>query len=231
MNLLDATVDALRLLVFGDAALWRIVLTSLKVSIAGLVLAAPFAILTGYAVAVGRFPGKRVAVLLLQTALSIPTVVVGLVLYMLLSRSGPWGQFELLFTTSGMAIGQALLAFPVLAAFTLSAVQATDPRAWETAVALGANRALVMMTVLHEARFAVMAAVVNGFGRAISEVGAALMIGGNIAEHTRTMTTAIALETSKGEFAQGIALGIVLVLVALAVNVALAVLQGRGGLR
>ena len=128
-----------------------------------------------------------------------------------------------------MILGQILIAFPVLASFALAAIQSADPRIRETATSLGATRWQAAWTLLREVRFGVLAGVCNGFGRVISEVGAALMLGGNIAGATRTMTTAIALETSKGEFAQGIALGLVLMALALAINVAFALLQGRGG--
>jgi len=158
-------------------------------------------------------------------------VVVGLVLYMLLSRQGPAGSLALLFTQDAMILGQAILAFPIVVAYTVSAVQGADPRVHETAICLGAGRLRAALTILNETRFAVMAGVINGFGRAISEVGCALMIGGNIAGVTRNITTAIALETSKGEFAQGIALGMVLVVLALGVNVALALVQGEGGMK
>jgi tungstate transport system permease protein len=132
----------------------------------------------------------------------------------------------MLFTQSGIVMGQVLIVLPVLTAFSRAAIQAADPRIAETAVTLGASRWRVMATVLHEVRFGVMAAIITGFGRVISEVGCAIMVGGNIAGDTRTITTAIALETSKGEFAQGIALGIVLVAVALAINALLLLLQG-----
>ena len=168
---------------------------------------------------------------LLQSMLAFPAVVVGLVLYMLLSRQGPFGSLQLLFTQDAMILGQAILAFPILAAFTVSAVQGADPRAHETAVSLGAGPWRAALTTLNEVRFGVMAAVINGFGRAISEVGCALMIGGNIAGVTRNITTAIALETSKGEFVQGIALGVVLVALALGVNFVMAMLQGEGGMK
>jgi tungstate transport system permease protein len=170
-------------------------------------------------------------VVTVQSLLSFPTVVVGLVLYMLLSRQGPLGGWQLLFTQDAMILGQAILAFPILTAFTLSAVQGADPRVHETAIGLGAGAWRAALTTLNEVRFAVMAAVLNGFGRAVSEVGCALMIGGNIAGLTRNITTAIALETSTGEFAQGIALGFVLMLFALGVNAALAYLQGEGGMK
>jgi tungstate transport system permease protein len=231
VNLADAFAQAVSLLLTGDAALWRIVATTLAISLGGLALATGPALVVGYVIAIRQFPGKRAAVTLVQTMLSLPTVVVGLVLYLLLSRAGPLGGLGLLFTPQGMMLGQAIIAFPVLTAFTLAAVQALDRQAHETAIALGASPLGAFATVIREARFGVMAAVVNGFGRVISEVGAALMIGGNILGMTRTMTTAIALETSKGEFAQGIALGLVLIVVALAINFALSLLQGRGGMR
>jgi tungstate transport system permease protein len=153
-------------------------------------------------------------------------VLIGLLLYLLLSRHGPLGSLQWLFSQPGVMAGQFIIAVPVLVAFTLAAVQAADPRYAETAIAHGASSWRVMTTVLHEARFGVMAAIISGFGRVISEVGCALMVGGNIAGETRTITTAIALETSKGEFAQGIALGMVLVAIALLMNGALMLLQG-----
>jgi len=151
------------------------------------------------------------------------------VLYLVLSRRGPLGAWQLLFTPEAMILGQIVIALPVLAAFTLAAVQGADPRIRDTALSLGAARMRAACTLLFETRFAIFAAVCQGFGRVISEVGCALMVGGNIAGSTRTITTAIALETSKGDFSQGIALGFVLLVLAVGVNVALAVLQGRGG--
>lgn len=226
MNLLDAIQGAFALFLSGDAALWRIIWISLKTALVGLLLAAPVAVVAGYAIAAHRFPGRRLVIWLAQAALSLPTVLIGLILYLLLSRHGPLGALQWLFTQSGVIAGQFVIAVPVLVAFTLAAVQAADPRYAETAIAHGASRWRVMVTVLYEVRFGVMAAIISGFGRVISEVGCALMVGGNIAGETRTITTAIALETSKGEFAQGIALGMVLVAIALAMNGALMLLQG-----
>jgi tungstate transport system permease protein len=227
MPLLDATREAFVLLLTGDPALWTIVWVSVKTSMAGLVLASAPAIGLGYLIAMHRFPGRRVAIWLAQAALSLPTVLIGLLLYLLLSRHGPMGGLQWLFTQPGMVAGQFVIALPVLLAFTLAAVQAADPRYAETAVAHGASRLRVMFTILHEVRFGVMAAVISGFGRVISEVGCALMVGGNIEGATRTITTAITLETSKGEFAEGIALGIVLVTIALVMNGLLVLLQGE----
>ena len=226
MSLVDATAAAFGLLVSGDPVLWQIIWVSVKTSVVGLLFATPVAVLIGYGIASYRFPGRRIAIWLAQAALSLPTVLIGLLLYLLLSRQGPWGALQWLFTQPGIILGQFIIAMPVLVAFTLAAVQAADPRFAETAIAHGASSWRVMTTVLHEVRFGVMAAVISGFGRVISEVGCALMVGGNIAGETRTITTAIALETSKGEFAQGIALGIVLVAIALLMNGALMLLQG-----
>jgi len=227
MGLLEATTGAFALLWSGDAALWQIVWVSVKTTLSGLVLATPPAVVLGYLIAMHRFPGRRIVVWLAQAALSLPTVLIGLLLYLMLSRRGPLGDLGWLFSQPGIIAGQCLIGLPVLLAFTLAAVQALDPRYAETALAHGASPLRVMFSVLHEARYGVMAAVISGFGRVISEVGCALMVGGNIEGHTRTITTAIALETSKGEFAQGIALGIVLVTLALAMNGVLVLLQGE----
>lgn len=226
MSLIDATKDAFGLLFSGDPVLWQIVWITLKTSVVGLILATPIAVLIGYLIATHDFVGRRIVIWLAQAALSLPTVLIGLLLYLMLSRSGPLGAWQWLFTQTGIIAGQVLIVLPVLIAFTLSAVQAADPRLAETAIAHGASRWRVMLTVLHEVRFGVMAAVINGFGRAISEVGCAMMVGGNIAGDTRTITTAIALETSKGEFAQGIALGIMLIAFALLINAGMMLLQG-----
>lgn len=231
MDIIESTRQAFALLFSGDAELWTIIWISLRVSLTALALATPPAVVLGYALAQQRFPGRRVIVVLIQGLLSFPTVVVGLILYILLTRQGPLGSWQLLFTQDAMIMGQAVIAFPVLAAFALSAVQGADPRAHETAVSLGASPLRAALTTLLEVRFAVVAGVFNGFGRVISEVGCAMMVGGNIAGVTRNIPTAIALETSKGDFAQGIALGVVLMVFALGISIALGLLQGRGGLK
>lgn len=226
MPLTDAIQSAFALLFSGDAALWQVIGVSLKTTLAALVIATPIAVVAGYGLASHFFPGRRIVIWLVQASLSLPTVLIGLLLYLLLTRQGPLGGLHWLFSQSGIIAGQVLIALPVLVAFSLAATQAADPRIAETAVTLGASRWGTMRTVLHEVRFGIMAAVISGFGRIISEVGCAIMIGGNIAGETRTMTTAIALQTSKGEFAQGIALGIVLITIALLVNAGLVLAQG-----
>ena len=231
MTLWQTTQQAFVLLFSGDPELWRIIYVSLRVSLIALLAITPICIAAGFMLAMTEFPGRRLLVILVQSLLSFPTVVVGLLLYLLLSRQGLFGDWQLLFTQEAMIIGQAIIAFPVLVAFTLSAVQGADPRVHETALSLGATRLQAAFTTLREVRFGLMAAVFNGFGRVISEVGCALMVGGNIAGATRNIPTAIALETNKGEFAQGIALGVVLMALALGVNFSLALLQGKGGMK
>ena len=231
MELSTAIADAFQLLLRFDATLWSIIGVSMKVSLSALLIATPFAVALGFFLATIPFRGRRVCVIVLQSFLSFPTVVVGLVLYVLLARSGPLGDLGLLYTPEAMIAGQAVIAFPVLAAFTLAAVQGVDRIVRETALSLGASRGRAALTTLFEVRFAVMAGIFNGFGRVISEVGCAMMVGGNIAGLTRSIPTAISLETAKGEFAQGIALGMVLIVLSLGVNVALNYFQGEGGMK
>jgi tungstate transport system permease protein len=230
VDLLEPTRQAFALLLSGDAKLWGIIWISLWVALAAVAVTAPFAIAGGFALAKLKFAGRRVIIVLLQALLSFPTVVIGLVIYMLLSRRGPLGAFELLFTPWAIMFGYIVIALPIIIVFTVSAVQGADPRIYETARSLGARPLHAALTTLWEVRFAVMAGIVNAFGRVVSEVGCALLVGGNIAGLTRNIPTAIALETAKGDFTQGIALGMVLVVLAIAINVALASLQGRGGL-
>ena len=231
MDLLEPTRQAFALLLRGDPELLQIIWLSLWLSLSAIALITPPAVAFGVLLAKRRFPGQRALIVLVQALLSFPTVVLGLAIYMLLSRSGPLGAYELLFTPTAIVIGYMAIAFPILVVFTVSAVQGADPRVFETARSLGASRVRAAVTTLWEVRFGIMAAVVNAFGRVVSEVGCAIMVGGNIAGLTRNMPTAIALETSRGDFAQGIALGIVLMALALGINIALALLQGEGGLK
>jgi len=227
-SLTDATLEAFRLLFTGDPEVWGIIGLSLAVSCGAILLAVPPAIALAYAMSERRFPGRRALIVAMQSLLSFPTVVVGLVLYLMLSRRGPLGAWDLIFTPEAMVIGQFVIAFPILAALGFSALQKNDVRVRETALALGASPRQAMAMEFHEARFSIVAAVLAGFGRVISEVGCALMVGGNIAGHTRNIPTAIALETAKGKFAEGIALGVVLLVLALGVSAVLSHYQGRG---
>lgn len=231
MDLLEPTRRAFALLAAGDPRLLEAIWLSFWTSVVAIAIIAPPSVALGFLLARRRFPGQRALVVLAQALLSFPTVVIGLLIYMLLSRRGPLGFLELLFTPTAIILGYMMIALPILVVFTISAVQGADPRVYETARCLGAGIVRASATTLWEVRFGVAAAVVNGFGRVVSEVGAAIMVGGNIEGWTRNIPTAIALETSKGDFAQGIALGMVLMAVALGVNIALAALQGKGGLR
>ncbi|MFZ1344075.1 ABC transporter permease [Thiothrix eikelboomii] len=224
----SATWQALQLLLSGDTALWEIILISFRVSILAILLATPPALLMAFMLAFGQFPGRRLLIAIVNTALAIPAVVIGLTLYLLLSRSGPLGEWRLLFTQTAMVLGQIALAFPLLVAMAHTALQAADRRAWETARMLGASRLRAVWTLMYEVRFGLMSALLASFGRIIAEVGASMMLGGNILHYTRNIPTAIALETSKGEFAQGIALGLVLLLLAFALNLLLHYFQGKG---
>lgn len=230
-NLGQAVVEAAVLLVSGDAVLWSIIGISFSVSLRALALAAPLALLTAFVLAHTHFPGRRLLVTLANTLMAVPAVVVGLTLYLVLSRTGPLGAWNLLFTPSAMILGQILICLPLLVAMAHAAFQAGDRRAWETALTLGAPRWRAMATVMHEMRFGLLAALIAAFGRIIAEVGCSMMVGGNILYHTRNIPTAIALETSKGDYARGIALGFVLLAFALLLNVALGQAQGAGDVR
>ena len=227
-TLAEATGAALQLLISGDGELWRIIGISFKVSGTAILLATPPAVLTAFALAYLRFPGRRLFISFFSTLLSVPAVVVGLTLYLLLSNQGPLGDWRLLFTQSAMVMGQIVLAFPILVAMGHAALQATDRRAWETARTLGASPVRAFLVVLRETRFGLLAALLAAYGRIIAEVGASMMLGGNILNYTRNIPTAIALETSKGEFAQGIALGFILLLLAFTLNGFLQYAQGKG---
>lgn len=183
---------------------------TIKVGFWATILASLIGLPVGFLLAVGRFKGRGFAITLLQTSLGLPTVVIGLLAYGFLSRRGPLGFADLLFTPSAIVVGLVVLAVPLVAVFSMTSVASVDERVRETALTLGAPNRLVAWTVLREARFGMMAAVLAAFGRVSSEVGIAMMLGGNIEGYTRTLTTAIALESMKGEFGFGIALGVVL---------------------
>jgi tungstate transport system permease protein len=216
---------AISLIFSGDRDVFEAVWTSISVSSWSTVFAALMGIPIGLAVGLSQFSLKRVVITLLNTMTAVPTVVIGLVVYGFISRQGPFGGLELLFTTKAIIIGQTILAVPIVIGYTLSAVKGADVRVIPTALTLGASRLQGLVQLTREVRFGIMAAVIAGFSRVISEVGVAMMLGGNVRGFTRTMTTAIALETSKGEFAFGIALGIILMAVALLINFALNLVQ------
>ena len=226
-GLVGASIEALRLLFTGNREIWEIVAISFSVSFRAILYIVPLAVLVAFALAFGRFPGRRVLITIVNAFVALPAVVVGLLLYMLLSSSGPFGGWRLLFTQTAMIIGQMILAFPLLVAMIHVSLQSIDLSAWQTARTLGAGVLRAMFTIMREVRFGLIAAIVAGFGRVVSEVGCSIMVGGNILHHTRNIPTAIALETSKGEFEQGIALGVVLISLALVLNFAVATVRGR----
>jgi tungstate transport system permease protein len=223
----DSLLTAFELILGFDREVRMAVWTSLYTSSCSIAIAALFGVPIGLWLGLNRFRGRQLLIALLNTLMALPTVVVGLLLFGLLSRQGPLGPLGLLFTPLAMIAGQTVLAAPIVANLVLAAVTGADQRIINTALTLGASRLQAAIQLLREIRFGVMAAVIAGFGRVIAEVGVAMMLGGNIRNSTRTMTTAIALETSKGEFAFGLALGIILLSVALIVNLFLNALQQR----
>jgi tungstate transport system permease protein len=223
----DSLKTAFVLILSWDPEVYKTVWTSLYVSLIAIVFSTVAGVPAGMAIGLGQFPGRRAVITLLNTLMALPTVVIGLVVYGFFSRSGPMGQFGLLFTPAAMVVGQIILATPIIANYTLGALSASDSRIMPTALTLGASTSRGALLLMQEIRFGVMAAIIAGFGRIIAEVGVAMMLGGNIRGYTRTMTTAIALETSKGEFAFGLALGIFLLSVALLINMFLNFLQQR----
>ncbi len=223
----EGLVKAVQLIVSFDPEVMGITGLSLRISVTATLLAAVICLPLGSVIHFNRFAGKRILLNLIQTFYSIPTVVVGLFVFVLFSRAGPLGDLGLLFTPTVMIIGQMILITPVLLGLTISALSGVDKAIPDTARSLGASGFQTMAVVLREARFAVMAAILLAFGRAISEVGLALMVGGNILGVTRVLTTAISLETSKGDFGLAFALGIILILIALIINIVLNRIQQR----
>lgn len=182
----------------------------------------------GFALGYCRFPGRRFCRLVSDTLLAFPTVLIGLLVYAFITRRGPLGDLGLLFTMPGMVIGQTILALPIIVSWVAEAVESLDPRCRQTLLTLGAGPMQLALRTLRELRFAIAMVLVTAFGRVVTEVGVAMMLGGNIRYHTRTMTTAISLETSQGEFAQGIALGLVLLGIAFVVNLLMVFLKRQG---
>lgn len=231
MTLGQTTLDALALLASRDPQLWEIVAVSFTVSLVAIVLVLLPALLISFVLAYTDFQGKWLLLSLVNTLQAVPTVVIGLLLYMLLSRSGPLGDWQMLFTQKAMILGQMLICFPILVSMMHSALQSGDRRCVETARTLGASAGRVELTLIWENRFPFLAATIAGFSRIVTEVGCSMMVGGNIMGLTRNIPTAIAMESSKGAFAQGVALGMVLLFLALTLNFVLSALRGKGYLR
>jgi tungstate transport system permease protein len=219
-SILEAIRAAVRLIASGDATLGEIVLLSLGVSLSAVAVATLLGLPLGAAIAVGRFPGRRSVIVLLNALMGLPPVVVGLVVYLLLSRAGPLGELGLLFTPGAMVIAQTILILPIIAALCRQSVEDAWREYEEQLRSLGAEGVGAALTLLWDIRFSLLTAVLAGLGRASAEVGAVMIVGGNIDGVTRVMTTAIALETSKGDLPLALGLGIVLIAIVLALNAA-----------
>jgi len=225
-ELWEGFVRAIELIVSLDAEVAEIAWRSLRISASSTLLASLICLPLGGLIHFHRFRGKRVLVNTIQTFYSLPTVCVGLLVFLLLSRAGPLGGFGILFTPTAMVLGQMVLITPILLGLTITALSGVDRAIKDTALSLGATELQTIWAIIKEARFAVGAAIVMGFGRAISEVGAAVIVGGNIRGFTRVLTTAIVLETQKGELELALALGIILVILALIINGIMNTIQG-----
>ncbi len=215
-----AIAEGLRLVATLDLRLWEIVALSLAVSLSAVALATVLGLPLGAALAVWRFPGRHAVIVILNALMGLPPVVVGLVVYLLLSRAGPLGELGLLFTPGAMVIAQTVLILPIVAALVRQAVEDAWQEYEEQLRSLGAGRMQAALTVVWDIRFSLLTAVLAGLGRASAEVGAVMIVGGNIDGVTRVMTTAIALETSKGDLPLALGLGIVLMAIVLALNAA-----------
>ena len=226
--LVQGVLEALRLLLTGDPEVWRITLLSLEISGSATALSLLIGIPLGTVLALARFPGRALAVSLVNTGMGLPPVVVGLFVTILLWRNGALGFLEMLYTPLAMVLAQMVIAAPIVTGLTLAAVQQIPAAFRLQMLALGASRAQMVGALLREARLPMLAAVMAGFGGVISEVGASLMVGGNIKGSTRVLTTATVLETSKGNFDVAIALSVILLLLTFLVNWALTWIQQRG---
>ncbi|MBA7668891.1 Tungstate uptake system permease protein TupB [subsurface metagenome] len=226
-ELWDGLVTALKLIISFDPEVMAIAGRSLAISATSSTLAALICLPLATVIHFNKFRGKRTLINIIQTMFSLPTVAVGLFVFVLFSSAGPIGGLDILFTPAVMVIGQVILISPIMLGLTISALSGVDKTIADTAVSLGANRLQMAAVTIREARFAVLAALIMGFGRAISEVGLSLMVGGNIQGFTRTITTAISLETSKGDLELALALGIILIVIALIINIVLNRIQQR----
>ncbi len=219
---------AVELLLHMDDSTFSAIEATLTSTSWALVFALAIGLPCGFLLGYTQFPGKRFCRLISDTLLAFPTVLIGLIVYVFITHRGPLGQFGLLFTIPGMVIGQTILALPIVISWTAQAVENLDVRCRETLLTLGASSSQVALLTIREIRYDLAMVGVTAFGRVVTEVGVAMMLGGNIRYATRTMTTAISLETSKGEFAQGIALGLVLLFIAFVINLLMAWFKRRG---
>ncbi len=227
-DIVEGFLQAVNLIITLNPEVIEITLRSLYSSLSATLIATLIALPVAGLISSREFPGKRGLMYIVQTLYSVPTVIIGLLLFLLISSSGPFGEFHLLFTSTGMIIGQTLLILPILIGLAVAALAAIDPLIRDTLASLGATGPQQLLALLREARFAILAVIALAFGRAISEVGVAIMIGGNIRGFTRVLTTAISLETGRGNISLSIALGIILLMIALVVNLGVNLLQGGG---
>jgi tungstate transport system permease protein len=226
-DLAEGFAEAIRLLGGGNAELWSIVFRTLGVSGLATMLAMLAGVPLGYAIARGQFRGRTALLALVNTGMGMPPVVVGLVVWLLLTRSGPLGGLELIYTRRAMVLAQFLIATPLVVGFTAASVQALPPQLPDLLTSLGAGRLRTLWILSREAKLGLLAAVMAGFGAIVSEVGASMTVGGNLRGSTRVLTTAIVTETSRGDLPVALALGIVLLLLAFLVNLLLTLLQQR----
>ena len=226
-NIFDGVLKAFNLLIQGDPQVMRITLLSLQVSSLATAISLLLGLPLGTFLALARFPTRRFWISLVNTGMALPPVVVGLVVSIFLWRNGPLGFLRMIYTPGAMVVAQVLIAFPVCAGLTLTALQQLDPRLQTQLLGLGASRIQMIIQLWKEARLPLIAALIAAFGSVISEVGASMMVGGNLLNSTRVLTTAIVLETSKGLFASAIALSLILLLIAFIVNLALTTIQQR----
>jgi tungstate transport system permease protein len=222
----SALVRAVELIVSLNPEVMEVAFRSLVISISSTLMASVLALPLGGLIHFREFKGKTATINLIQTLYSLPTVIVGLLVFLFISRSGPLGGLGLLFTPIGMALGQTILILPILIGLTVAALDGVSPQIRDTAISLGADELQTIITISREARAALLSAILLGFGRALSEVGVAMMIGGNIRGFTRVLTTAIALETSMGNLELSLALGIILLSLSLVVNLTLNWMRG-----
>lgn len=229
--IIEGIIQAFQLLIRGDPEVLRIALLSLGVSVSATLISLIIGVTLGTVIGLTRFPGRRFLVSLINTGMGAPPVVVGLIVTIMLWRNGPLGLLHLLYTPSAMIIAQCVISMPIITGFTMATIQQIDPKLRLQVLALGASRSQLLWLLLKETRLPLLAAIMAGFGAIISEVGASMMVGGNITGQTRVLTTAIVMETSKGDFALAIALSIILMVLIYLVNLALTTIQQRSKAR
>ena len=225
--LLDSLSTALRLIITGDRDVLSITATTLFISIISITTSSLIFIPLGSYIYFHKFPGKGALITLIQTLYSLPTVFVGLIVFLVFSNEGPLGETRILFSKAAIVIGHVILISPIITGLTISALKSVPDEIRDTAISMGASRVQTILAMVKEARYGISTAVILGFGRAISEIGLAIIVGGNIRYNTRTLTTAMSLETSNGNFELSMALGIILVSLSLGVNILVGLLRER----